>query len=105
MAKQQQQQKPAEVEPEGNLPAHTIRHRNLKAAIWKNETDKGVIHNVTLTGSYRVDDQWHDSQSFSYSDLMNVVKLLFDAHTFITERRIKDASSEQPSAPVRTTRG
>lgn len=108
MAKQQPQQKPPEPEPgssEGNLLVQTIRHRNLKAAIWKNETDKGVIYNVTLTRSYRVEDQWHDSQSFSYSDLMNVVKLLFDTHTFITEVRLKEASSERRPAPAPTRAG
>src|SRR5215210_660408 len=90
----------SEPQPDGNLPVHTIRQRNLKAAIWKNDTDKGVIYNVTLTRSYRDDGgAWHDSQSFSYGDLMNVAKLLFDAHSFITELLMKDAQHEtRPAA-------
>jgi hypothetical protein len=33
---------------------------------------------------------WHDSTSFGYDDLMNVAKLLSDAHSVITEFRQKD---------------
>ena len=73
-----------EKQPSTNQPVHTIRHRRLKATVWKNQTEKGVIYNVTIVRSYRVGEQWHDSQSFSYNDLMNVAKLLYDAHSFIS---------------------
>jgi hypothetical protein len=73
-----------------NVPVHTIRHRNIKASIWKNQTAKGVMYDVRVTRSYKENDVWHDSTSFGYDDLMNVAKLLSDAHSFITELRRKD---------------
>lgn len=73
-----------------NLPVHTIRHRNLKAAIWKNQTAKGAMYDVRVTRSYKGGDAWRDSQSFGYDDLMNVAKLLSDAHSYITGLREQD---------------
>lgn len=76
---------------DGNRPIRTVRHRNIKATIWKNQTDKGPMYNVTVSRSYRdEEDQWHDSPSFGYDDLMNLSKVLHDAHSFITSQRDKD---------------
>ena len=36
-----------------NRPVHTVRHRSLKATIWRNQTDKGPLYNVVITRSYR----------------------------------------------------
>ena len=36
-----------------NRPIHTVRHRSLKATIWRNQTEKGVLYNVIVTRSYR----------------------------------------------------
>lgn len=76
-----------------NQPVHTVRHRSLKASIWRNETDKGVMYNVMLVRSYRENDVWHDSHSFSYDDLMNAAKLLYDAHSYITAERARGLRS------------
>ena len=53
------------------LPVHTVRHRRLKAAIWRNQTDKGSMYNVTVTRSYKdkTSGQWHDSSSLGYDNL------------------------------------
>jgi hypothetical protein len=46
-----------------NRPVHTLRHRSLKAAIWRNQTDKGPMFNVTFVRSFRNDaEEWQDSQ-------------------------------------------
>jgi hypothetical protein len=81
-----------------NQPLHAVRHRNLKASIWRNETEKGPMFNVTLVRSYREGETWHDSHSFSYDDLMNAAKLLYDAHSFITSERAREAA--QAKLPV-----
>lgn len=85
-----------------NLPVHSIRHRRLKAAIWRNTTANGPMYNVTLTRSYR-DPQtkaWHDSQSFGYDDLMNVAALLQQAHTYISGLHAKEkATPKRPARP------
>jgi hypothetical protein len=58
----------------GNKPIHTVRHRSIKAAIWKNETSTGMQrHRCSL---YQDDNGGgKDSQSIGYDDLMNVAAL------------------------------
>jgi len=70
--------RPAETD---HRPVHEIRHRNIRATIWKNQTAKGVMYNVTVCRSYRDDaGAWHDTGSFAFGDLMNLAKALYDAH-------------------------
>ncbi|HMP08593.1 MAG TPA: hypothetical protein PJ982_19780, partial [Lacipirellulaceae bacterium] len=74
----------------GNKPVETIRYRNLRASIWRNEGANGPFHSVTFTRSYRDEqEQWHDAASFNTSDLPMLAKLANDAHSWITreERR------------------
>lgn len=99
MAKQQQ------ASNDSNLPVHTVRHRNIKAAIWVNQTDKGPMYNVTVSRSYRDDSgEWHDKQSFGYDDLMNVSALMYEAHAFISADRAKPADSARAnSRPAAST--
>ena len=70
-------------------PVHTIRHRSLKVSIWRNDTAKGPVYNVTLVRGYREGEEWKDSHSFGYDDLPIIAKLLHDAHSFITGLRAK----------------
>lgn len=75
----------------GNKPVHTVRHRSIKAAIWKNETSNGPMYNVTVVRSYRDDNgDWKDSQSIGYDDLMNVAALMYEAHAYISSLRAKE---------------
>ena len=80
-------------------PVHEIRHRNVRATIWKNDTAKGPMYNVTLSRMYRDGDLWKDSQSFGYDDLMNLAKLLFDAHTHISMLRGDDFTASKTGQP------
>ena len=69
-------------------PAQTIRDRNLKATIWKNSGEKGDFYTVQFTRSYR-DDQgnYHDSDSYSGSELLRVSRLAQKAYDYIAELR------------------
>lgn len=68
-----------------NWPAHTNRHGKIKATIWANQTQKGLMYHVTLVRSYQDEnEQWHDTQLFGVQDLMIVAKAMFDAHTWIS---------------------
>jgi hypothetical protein len=68
-----------------NRPFHEIRHRNIRATVWKNDTAKGAMYNVTVSRCYRDEaGQWHDTGSFAFDDLMNLAKALFDAHSYIS---------------------
>jgi hypothetical protein len=71
---------------------HEIRHRRIRATIWQNETAKGPMYNVTMSRSYRDGDQWKDSQSFGFDDLMTLAKALYDAHSFISSIQAKHRS-------------
>ncbi len=74
-----------------NKPVHTVRHRNIKAAIWKNQTANGTMYNVTIGRSYQDEsERWHDTQSFGFDDLLVVAKLMYDAHSYINAQRSKD---------------
>jgi len=88
--------KPVETNP--NQPVHTVRHRSLKASIWRNETATGPMYKVLLVRSYQENNEWHDTNSLGYDDLMNAAKLLYDAHSFITAERAKDAQTTKPAA-------
>jgi hypothetical protein len=75
----------------GERPFHEIRHRNVRATIWKNRGKKGPIYNVTVSRSYRDEaGNWHDSGSFPFGDLMNVAKALYDAHSVIATAMARD---------------
>ena len=86
-------------ETAGNRPLHEIRHRNIRAAIWTNETANGPMHTVTITRGYKDGDQWKDSHSFGYDELTIVAKLMYDAHSFITQLRAQ-ARVRQPAPPA-----
>ena len=80
-----------QTEASANKPVHTVRHRSIKAAFWKNETSNGPMYNVTVVRSYRDDNgDWKDSQSIGYDDLMNVAALMYEAHAYISSLRAKE---------------
>ena len=84
-------------------PVHEIRLGAVKAAIWANETDSGVRHNVTVARLYREDDEWKTTTSFGRDDLPLLAKVADQAHTWIfTEAqggkgRSKGRSKDQPT--------
>ena len=62
-----------------------------------------------ITRSYRENNEWRDTHSFGYDDLMNVAKLMYDAHSVITELRSREtphsAAARQPAPnPPRPSR-
>lgn len=92
--------RPSQSQPQqSNVPVHTIRHRSIKASIWKNQTSKGAMYDVKVVRSYKEGDTWHDSTSFGYDDLLVVAKLMHDAHSFITGARAKEVPT--PRGPKR----
>jgi hypothetical protein len=66
-----------------NRPVHEIRMGRLRAAIWENETQNGMRHNVTLSRLYKDGDDWKDSTSFGRDDLPLVEKVAAQAHAWI----------------------
>jgi hypothetical protein len=82
---------PAESLPErsGNAPVFTTRHRALKAAVWRNETENGPMFNTTVTRSYKDGETWKETGSFGYDDVLIVAELLRTCHGFISREMTK----------------
>jgi len=64
-------------------PVQEIRMGRIRAAIWQNQTDTGVRHNVTITRLYKDGDDWKDTTSFGRDDLPLVAKVCDLAHSWI----------------------
>lgn len=64
---------------------HTIRLGSIKAAIWKNETEKGSRYNVTVARLYKDGVAWKQSDSFGRDDLPAVQAVLQQAYLWIFE--------------------
>ena len=70
----------------GNGPVFSVRHRALKAAVWRNETASGPFFNTTVTRSYKDKeaDAWKETTSLGFDDLLIVAELLRSCWTFIS---------------------
>jgi hypothetical protein len=52
-------------------PIDEIRVQGCKVAVWENQTDKGVRHNVTFQRSYLdSENKWQTTDSYGLSDLL-----------------------------------
>lgn len=74
-------------------PVHEVRLGRIKAAIWANESENGVRHNVTITRLYKDGDEWKTSTSFGREELPLVAKVADLAHTWIYQHG-QDASGD-----------
>jgi hypothetical protein len=88
------QETPQQRERAANAPVFTCRHGAIKAAVWRNETENnGVMFNTTVSRSYKDGDQWRESGSFGFDDVLIVAELLRTCHGFIS-REIAKQSEE-----------
>jgi len=75
-------------------PAQTIRYGRLKAAIWRQESDKGPWYSVAFARAYRDQDgSWQSSGSFGLNDLLVLAKLADEAHSWIHRQMVQDGAS------------
>ena len=70
---------------DNSKPVAKLRLGRLSAAIWKNDTDKGALFNVSFQRTYKEGDEFKNSQSFGRDDLLVLAKLADQAHTKIHE--------------------
>lgn len=80
---------------ETNRPVQTLRDGSLKATIWANFGDKGTFYSVQLTRIWK-DEQgkYHDSDSFSGSELLRIARLAHIAYDEILIHREQDKQAE-----------
>lgn len=82
-------------------PTHTIRLGAIKAAIWKNETEKGVRYNTTFVRLYREDEEWRSAGSFGRDDLLVVQKVADLAYSWI---HAQGQEEDEPETAERVNR-
>ncbi|MCF8467281.1 MAG: hypothetical protein K9G33_07745 [Sneathiella sp.] len=84
---------------QGNPPRDVLRDGNLKASVWRNESEKGPFYSVNLSRVYR-DDQGdlRDSQSFATGDLLRVAELARKTYDRTQELRREDRQMERSEA-------
>ena len=70
-----------------NKPVAEVRVGAVKAAIWPNQSDSGVVrYNVTFSRIYKDGEgNWKSTSSFGRDDLLVVAKVADMAHTKIFE--------------------
>lgn len=75
-----------------NKPVHEIRIGRVRAAVWENDSARGVMHSVTFSRLYKDEatEQWYDSTSFGRDDLLLLAKVADLAHTWISEQQTRD---------------
>ena len=79
-------------------PVHEVRLGSIKAAVWRNQTETGVRHNVTFSRIYKDGDSWKSTDSFGRDDLLLVAKVADQSHSWIHQCERKDAAAKPPSA-------
>jgi len=78
----------------GNAPAFVARHRALKAAVWRNVAEHGPFFTVTISRSYKVEDDWKESSSFGFDDVLIVAELLRSSHSFIAGQMAREGDAK-----------
>ena len=74
-----------------NKPIDTLRDGSLKATIWSNFGEKGTFYTVNLTRTYKDDGgNYHDSDSFSGSELLRIAHLATRAYERVSDLRQAD---------------
>lgn len=81
-----------------NKPIRTLRDANIKATIWRNDSEKGAFYSVNFSRSYKTDEGYKDTDTFSGSDLLKVAHLAGKAYDAIAKLRSADKAAEQDEA-------
>ena len=77
-------------------PIHRIPLGNIEAAIWANETkDQKTWFNVTLSRSYKDEDQWRDTNSFRHGDLPVAALALGMAYVWLWDHQMKEKQARK----------
>lgn len=80
-------------------PASTIRDGAIKATIWRNQGENGDFFSVRLTRTWKdAQGNYHDSDSFSGSELLRVAHLASKAYDEVASLRQADGGSDQEHA-------
>lgn len=76
-------------------PIETLRDGNIKAAIWKNESDNGTFYAITFSRTYKDGDDYKDTESFSGSQLLRLARLAGKAYDRTNKLRAADRAAAE----------
>lgn len=77
-------------------PIDTLRDGSLKATIWKRTSERGDFYSVNFSRFYRDDEgAYHDTDSFSGSELLRLAHLATRAYDRTNELRAQDSDSPE----------
>ena len=71
---------------QNNKPVHTIRNGSISAGIWRQDTEKGPMFNVTFQRSYKEGEEWKNSTSFGRNNLLLLSLLAMRAFEWIASQ-------------------
>ena len=70
---------------ETSPPVAEFKLGAVKALVWRNQTQYGVRHNVTVQRLYKDGDDWKSTQTFGRDDLPLLAKVADRAFEWIFE--------------------
>lgn len=77
-------------------PAETLRDGNVKATIWRNQSEKGIFYNTKFSRSYQDQEgKYHESEHFQGTDMLKVGRLANCAYDKEQELRQVDRAKTQ----------
>jgi hypothetical protein len=79
-------------------PAHKIRDGVLQVTIWRNAGEKGNWYSVIPARGYKQGDDWKETDSLNFDDLLGMAKLLDLAHTWIMHQQQADQKAKKDAA-------
>ena len=95
-----QREAPPQAAQEKNQPADVTRDGNLKATTWRNEGENGPYYSTTFARSYQDENgKFHDSHSFSGSELLRISELARGAYARSNELRREQAQEVKRDQP------
>lgn len=77
-------------------PVYEVRIGQIKAAIWRNETEAGVHYNATFSRLYKDGDQWRSTESFGRDDLLLLGKVADQTHSWICSQAQEPGDKAAP---------
>ncbi len=78
-----------------NQPIERLRDGKIQASIWRNQKENGVFYSVEFTRSYKINDEYHKSTTFSGSEILQLIFLAYQSYTRIFHMKIKDRAVPQ----------
>jgi hypothetical protein len=78
-------------------PAYRFRDGTLQVTIWRNSGEKGNWYSVIPSRSYKKGDDWKQTESLTFDDLLSMAKLLNQAHSWIVDAKRADAKGRKES--------